>query len=217
MRTLGFRSLLGCGLACAALMLLSGRPVAAQSPAAPAQQALARGAAALKAGDHARAAAALREAVRLQPKNAQARLLLAKAYERSDDWLGVVEQYRTLCELAPQEAEYAYRLGRAYARLSEWSQAQMLKLNPRSARVQQMLGHSYRAQGKPELAVKAFRRAAERDPKLAEVHLMLALILLEQKRLDEALTEIEAELKLVPESQGALRLKQQIQAARAAP
>jgi tetratricopeptide (TPR) repeat protein len=162
------------------------------------------------------AARELEVAARLMPDEPQAHLLLAGAYERNDDWLGAADAYRRLRELQPQEAEHAYRLGRAYAKLAEWSQRRIGQISPRSARLQQTLGHHYRAQGKADEAIAAFRRAAAADPKLPEVHLLLALLHAERKDFDAALKEVELELKLVPESRGALELKRRIEAARAA-
>jgi tetratricopeptide (TPR) repeat protein len=164
----------------------------------------------------AEAARELEIAARLMPDEPQAHLLLARACERSDDWLGAADAYRRLRELQPQEAEHAYRLGRAYAKLAEWSQRRIVQINPRSARLQQTLGHHYRAQGRADEAIAAFRRAAAADPKLPEVHLLLALLYAERKDFGEALKEVELELKLVPESRGALELKRRIEAARAA-
>ena len=64
-------------------------------------------------------------------------------------------------------------------------------------------------------AFEAFQKAAEADPKLAEIHLAIALICLELKKFDEALAAVELELKLVPESKAALEAKAKIEAAKA--
>jgi tetratricopeptide (TPR) repeat protein len=170
----------------------------------------------LASGKIAEAAGELEHSVRLLPGEPQSRLQLANAYERANNWLGAVAQYQALRELAPQEAEYAYRLGRAYARLSEWSLDQIIKIDPEAARLRQSLGQQLLMQGKYELAASEYRRAAERDPKLPEIHLALALIYLEQKRFDEALKEIEQELKITPQSRKALELKQKIDTAKSA-
>src|SRR2546429_448741 len=72
----------------------------------------------------------------------------------------------------------------------------------------------YLAQQKYDLALVAFQRAAEADPKLPEVHLAISAILLEQKKYDQALAEIDAELKLVPQSKAAAELKAKIEDAK---
>jgi len=158
----------------------------------------------------------LKRAVTLMPKELQAHLQLAKAFESSENWIGAVQQFQKLVELAPQEPEYSYQLGRAWTKLSGWSYRQISTLNPHSARLQQGLGQEYVIQEKYDLALEAYRRAARTDPKLPEIHLAMAVILLEQKKLDEALAEIDLELKLVPESKAAAELKAKIEAAKAA-
>ena len=68
------------------------------------------------------------------------------------------------------------------------------------------MGHNYRGQGRPDLALQAFERAARADPTLPEIHLAMAQVLMEQKRWGEARQEVERELAIVPESAGALAL-----------
>lgn len=158
------------------------------------------------------AKAPLEQAVRLAPKEPLARLQLAQAYERGNDPAGAVEQYRVLRELAPLDPEYVYKLGKAYLGLSEWSLRQIKEIDPRSARLQQALGHNYRVQGRTELAVRAFERAARLDPTLPEIHLALAQIYLDEKRWADARQEIERERALVPESAGARALEARLRA-----
>ncbi|HKW65122.1 MAG TPA: tetratricopeptide repeat protein [Candidatus Acidoferrum sp.] len=158
----------------------------------------------------------LRRATALMPKEPQARLQLAKAYEASANWIAAVQQLQILIELAPQEPEYSYQLGRAWTKLSGWSCLQISRFNPRSARLQQALGQDYAVQGKYDLALTAFQKAAQLDPKLPEIHLAIALLCLELKKLDEAQAAIELELNLLPESKAAREAKVKIEAAKAA-
>lgn len=74
---------------------------------------------------------------------------------------------------------------------------------PQSARLHQMQGHGLRVQGQPDRALQAFARAAEADPSLPEIHLMMAQIHMEQGRYADARREAERELEVVPESAGA--------------
>jgi len=158
------------------------------------------------------ATAELERAVKLLPKERLAREQLARAYTRGGKPAAAVEQYRALRELAPDDPEYAYRLGRAYLRLSEWAMQRLRDVEPGSARIYQAMGHNYRVQGRADLAVRAFQRAAQADPRLPEIHLALAQIHLEQKNYGEARKEIERELAIVPESAGARALKQRLEA-----
>ena len=159
----------------------------------------------------------LKRAVALLPEEPQAHLQLAKAYKVSDNWIAAVQEYQKLVQLAPQEPEYSYQLGTAWAKLSGWSYGQLTGINPDSARVHQALGQEYVIQEKYDLAIAAYRQAARSDPKLPEIHLAMALIWLELKKFDDALGEVQLELKLVPESKAALDAKSRIETAIAAP
>ena len=169
----------------------------------------------LAAGQKAEAERELKHSVRLMPEQPLAHLQLAKAYEASDNWIAAVKEFQKLVEMAPQDAEYSYQLGKAWSRLSGWSYQQMARLNSNSARLHQALGQQYLIQEKYDLAMRAYQQAAQADPKLPEIHLAMALISLELKKFDKALTEINLELKLVPESKAAAEAKTKIEAAKA--
>jgi tetratricopeptide (TPR) repeat protein len=157
----------------------------------------------------------LKRAASLLPEKPEAHLQLARAYEAMEDWIAAVQEFQKLVRLAPQEPSYSYELWRAWTKLSDWSYRQIMGLNPNSARVQQALGLDYAAQGKYDLALAAYQRAARSDPKLPEIHLAMALIWLEMKKFDEALSEIRLELQLVPESKVGADAKAKIEAAKA--
>jgi len=159
---------------------------------------------------------AAERAVKIAPREPLARLQLAKVLERASDWTGAVEQYRALREVKPDEPEYVYALGNAYLRLSEWSLRELGTLEGGQARLHQAMGHNYRVQGRPDLALQAFERAARADPTLPEIHLAMAQVLMEQKRWGEARQEVERELAIVPESAGARALLARISALEAA-
>ena len=171
----------------------------------------------LALGRNTEAVRELKRAVARMPREPQAHVQLAKAYAASDRWISAVQEWQTVVQTSPTDPEYSFQLGRAWTRLSEWSYRQIVLLNPKSARLQQALGQEYAIQGKYDLALDAYRKAALADPNLPEIHLGIALICLELKRLDEALENINLELKLVPESKAAAEAKQKIEAAKAAP
>ena len=150
------------------------------------------------------------------PREPSAHLQLAKAYEASDKWGLAVDELQKLTTMAPDNAEYSYQLGKALSRLSEWSFEQISRVNPNSARLHQALGQEYVIQGKYDRALLAYQQAAKADPKLPEIHLGMALILLQLKRLDEALAQANLELALVPESKMATDAKARIEAERTA-
>jgi len=158
----------------------------------------------------------LKHAARLMPDQPQARLQLARAYQASQDWLSAAEQLQRVVELDPREPEYSYQLARTLTKLSGWSYQQIQQVNPKSARLQQALGQEYAIQEKYDLALNAYRRAAAIDPQLPEIHLAMAVILLDLKKFDQALDEIELEQHLVPLSKSAAELRAKIEAAKSA-
>ena len=156
----------------------------------------------------------LRRAVRLMPGETAPHEQLATAFERTGDIGGIVDEYRRLVALAPKNEEYAYRLGKAYLKLAQWSYERLRAVDPDSARLSQALGEQQLAQGRPDLALQSFTRAAEQDPSLVDVHLALARLQYDARRWDEAAAEAERALALAPESVVAARMKAAIQAAR---
>ncbi len=164
----------------------------------------------LSLGKIADAIVELKRAQVLMPNEPAARLELAKAYEANDNWISAVEPLQKLVSLAPDNAEYSYQLGKAWAKLSGWSLRQIELQNPDSARLHQALGQEYAVQEKYDEALTEYQQAAQADPKLPEVHLGMALILLQLKRFDEALTHVDTELRLVPDSKRAQDIKSRI-------
>lgn len=158
----------------------------------------------------------LKRATSLMPREPAARLELAKAFEASDNWLDAVEQWQKLVQLSPDNPEYSYQLGKALTKLSGWALLEISHENPDAARLYQALGQDYVIQEKYGEALKAYQKAAASDPKLPEIHLGMAVVLLALKELDQALAEINVELKLVPDSKAAAEIKTKIEAARAA-
>jgi tetratricopeptide (TPR) repeat protein len=157
------------------------------------------------------ATAELENAVKINPREPAARLELARAYERSGNFTGMVEQLRQLRESAPRDPEYAYQLGRAYMKLSGWCFQEILRVAPGSARVHQTLGETMMARGREAEAVQAYEKAAAADPQLAGIHLALAGIYLRQNKPEEARQEIELELAIAPESAMALAIKRKLE------
>jgi len=154
----------------------------------------------------------LKRAVRSMPNEPAAHLQLAKAYEATEKWGQAVNELQKVTALAPDNAEYSYQLGKALTRLSGWSLQQISRVNPNSARLHQALGQEYAIQGNYDRALFAYQQAATADPQLPEIHLGMGLILLQLKRFDEALEQINLELALVPESKMAADAKTRIEA-----
>jgi len=172
---------------------------------------LLRGSSLLSLGETAEAIAELKRAAVLMPNEPVARLELAKAYEADDNWINAVAQLQKLVNMVPDNGEDSYQLGKALTKLSAWSLRQIELQNPDSARLHQALGQEYAIQERYDEALTEYQQAARADPKLPEIHLGMALILLQLKRFEEALTQIDSELHLVPESKPAADIKARIE------
>jgi Flp pilus assembly protein TadD len=160
------------------------------------------------------ATAALERAIKIAPREPAARLELARAYERSANFMGAVEQFRELRALAPRDPEYAYQLGRAYMRLSASCLEQLTQAAPGSARVNQAIAENLMTQGRTEEAVRAYHRVAESVPDMPEIHLALAQVYIQQGKAEQARLEIDRELAIVPDSAAALELKRRLETGR---
>jgi len=95
----------------------SARPAAAA--AAPAASPYDLGVREARAGRHAEAVAAFRQAIILDRRNAAAHRALGDAYAALGEWRESVDAYEQAARLAPDDAETYQKLGRSYARLRE--------------------------------------------------------------------------------------------------
>lgn len=156
----------------------------------------------------------LKRAAALLPHEPHVHLELGRAYEEVGNWIAAVQEFQILVHMVPQEPEYSYQLCNAWTKLSDWSFRRIMALNPQSARLSQGLGLEYSAQGKYDQALAAYSQAAQADPKMPEIHLAMGLIFLDMHKFDRARSEVEIELKLVPDSKAAASAKEKIERAR---
>jgi tetratricopeptide (TPR) repeat protein len=81
---------------------------------------------------------------------------------------------------------------------------------PGNPQAQQRLGLAYLAEKKPQNALEAFSKASDVDPKNLASLAMTVRILASQKKLDEAASRVEGQIKRVGESAGARELLGQV-------
>jgi predicted Zn-dependent protease len=161
------------------------------------------------------ALAALQTARRLMPSDIAVSARLAGAYEQLGDIPRLVDELQRARALAPKDPEYVYRLGRGYLALTEWSLERLRRVNPGSARVQQIAAQTYIQQGQTAQAIQALQAATSADPALPEVHLALGELYLRGNQLDAAAAATARELEIAPQSRAALALQARIEQARA--
>jgi protein O-GlcNAc transferase len=171
------------------------------------------GASLLALGRVSEAVRVLARATSLAPNEPLARLELGKAYIRANEPLKAVRQLQILRHIEPKNPEYAYQLGTAYLKLGEWCVAHIRQLNPKSARLYQIMAETYRAQNQLERAKALLEEAARADPSLPGVHLEIATIDLQQGNPGKARAEVQKELAIVPDSAAALALRRRLEGA----
>ena len=125
----------------------------------------------LRKGATGPAVTALNDAIRLQPSYADAVLLLAQIKLQQGDSRGVIDLLKRLLESKPG-----------------FPPAQVL------------LARAYQAQGDLPNAEKILREQTTTYPTAAEPHVLLGLLLREEKKRDEARVEFEAARKLTPKN-----------------
>jgi Tfp pilus assembly protein PilF len=150
----------------------------------------------------AEAEAAYREALKRDPKRADAHHRLAVLCDRRADFKGSAKQYDEAARLDPKNPEilcdrgYSYYLQRRWAD-SEESLRQALKLSPRHARSHNNLGLVLGRQGKREEALVEFARAGcDRSDAQTNLGLVLAL----EGHFDDAAEAYQTALATKPKS-----------------
>ena len=146
---------LAAAFACAVLLAAQGRPVDR------AWDLLAR-------GQRQQAEQVLREILRKNPSDADARLMLGSLLAEAGDHAGAIAQ------------------------LSE-----AVKLRPRSAEAENALGEAYNGFGQVQPAREAFEQAAALDPKFSQAQVNLGLVLLEAGDFDGAAGHLDHAIALL--------------------
>jgi tetratricopeptide (TPR) repeat protein len=160
------------------------------------------------------AIAPLKRAVDLLPAQSRPRFLLGVALERSGDIPAATESYESALRLDPSDAETQAHLGNLYLELKRYPDAETkfraaLALQPKSVPALLGLAKSLEAQNKPE-ATAAFRDYLAANPSDAGGRSHLIQQLLEQKKYDEALVELDREDAGKPPSLDSLRSRADI-------
>jgi Flp pilus assembly protein TadD len=160
------------------------------------------------------AVAPLKRAVDLLPAQSRPRFLLGVALERSGDIPAATESYESALRLDPSDAETVTHLGNLYLGLKRYSDAETkfratLALQPKSAPALLGLAKALDAQNKPDAAA-AFRDYLAVNTSDGGTRSRLIHVLLEQKKYDEALAELDRADAGQPPSLDSLRSRADI-------
>jgi tetratricopeptide (TPR) repeat protein len=145
----------------------------------------------------------------------QVRWLNAEALETQERWNEAAEEYRAVLAQNPNLPGVHYRLGRLLLSLPENSLTpatrdearrefeEELKINPRNAGAEYVLGEMARQARAWSQAADHFAIAARLNPGFADAHIGLGRSLISDSKYEEAIRPLEQAVKLQPENPAA--------------
>jgi len=140
----------------------------------------------------------LEEAAQSLPKDARARMWLGVALMAAGRTAEPARSLDAAAAIEPNDIDVLYHRGRAHLKLSQESYQQMFKLDPKSARVHQVLAQSYEESGRDAEDIAEYELAVKLAPGLPGVREALGSLYWKNNRMDEAEAMFDEELKLDP-------------------
>jgi tetratricopeptide (TPR) repeat protein len=151
---------------------------------------------------------ASQELVRVAPSSYQAHQLNAEAFEMQGRWNEAAAEYRRILQDHPRLAGIHFRLGRLLLSKPDPSPSEAeeakrefqeeLKLDPKNAGAEYVLGELARQAGQWPEAIEHFSKATKLDTGFSEAFLGLGTSLLSAKQFAEAIPPLETAVKLQP-------------------
>jgi tetratricopeptide (TPR) repeat protein len=159
----------------------------------------------LAIGEAASAVDVLTQLVGRRPGDAQVRRLLAQALVANGQPKQAVQELEEARAAAPDDPELAFALATGYLRLKKVDAAERLFAEIAARRpiaaTHVLIGRTYRDVGEYERARTELRAALKLDPRARRAHYYLGMVAVAEgmSRLDEAIAEFQAEVKLAPQ------------------
>jgi tetratricopeptide (TPR) repeat protein len=142
------------------------------------------------------------------PSSYQVHELNAESLETQGKWEEAAAEYRKILANNPQLPGIHYRLGRLLlskpspgpevAEEAKKNFAEELKIDPRNAGAEYVLGELERQDNNWPEAVAHFSRAAKLDSSFAEAYLGLGISLISEKQFSEAISPLQTAVQLEP-------------------
>jgi tetratricopeptide (TPR) repeat protein len=153
---------------------------------------------------------ASQDLLRVAPSSYQVHELNAESLETQGKWDEAAAEYSKILEANPNLPGIHYRLGRLLlskpnpgpeiAAEAKKNFEQELKIDPKNAGAEYVLGELARQDSNWSDAVDHFSRAAKLDDSFAEAYLGLGISLVSEKHFPEAISPLETAVKLEPEN-----------------
>lgn len=138
----------------------------------------------------------LEQAAALAPNDPRAVMWFGVALMAAGKTVEAAKQLDQAASLAPRDVDILYHRGRAHLRLSQESYREMFKVDPKSARVHQVLAQSYEEAGRDAEAIAEYGLTIKLAPEMPGVNEALGGLYWKNKQMDEAETAFEQELKI---------------------
>jgi len=166
---------------------------------------LAEGQKYMKKGQFGDASVEFRNAIRLDPRFADAYYQLAQADIAQHDWKGAYESLQKTIELDPGRLDARLDLGRFYlaARQFDKSEEQaraVLETDPKNLAGYQLLGETLMDKQKPQEAMEAFLKVTELLPSEASSYVNLGLVEISLRRFPDAEQHLKHAVAMDPKS-----------------
>ena len=176
----------------------------------------------LEAGRVPDAQAQLQEALRLDPRDAEAHSNLGTVLQAEGRLADALPQLRDAVRLRPDDDRVHFNLGNGLVAAGQVDEAMMefrtaLSINPENADAHFNLAMILGPRNQIDEAIAHLRRVLDIDPRRAEAHRNLSVAYGLQGRIDDAINEARAALRLDPESAAARDQLDRLLAARGAP
>jgi serine/threonine-protein kinase len=145
-----------------------------------------------------------REATRLRPTDAIARVYVGVALEGQGKYDEALAEWQTAVRLRPDLAHAHYGIGLALSRQGKMEEAvpeyrTAIRLNPDLVEAHGMLGNALARQGKHDDAIAEYRTVIRLKPDDEKAHHALGVALSAQGKLDEAITAYRTTVRLKPD------------------
>ena len=149
------------------------------------------------------------------PSSYQVRLLNAEALETQERWNEAISEYRAILAQQPELPGIHYRLGRLLLSLPEGAVTpttrddarrefeEELKINPRNAGAEYVLGELSRQARQWPQAADHFSKAAKLNPAFADAFIGWGRSLIAERKFAEAVPPLEQAVKLQPDNPAA--------------
>ena len=190
---------------CAVLLLAGGRAVRAQDRS-PAASSLAEASRAHATGDLERAHALTTAYLERHPRDAAAKVLLARVHMDRGEWSDAYLAVSRAARAHPSDVDVLYYLGVVTRQLAAGQFARLARMAPDSARIHQLRAETLEAQERRADAEKAYADALAAKPDLLEALLGLARLQRIRLACDEAIAHYRKAESIAPTFEAAYGL-----------